>query len=60
MAPPNFRTLARLEASVFGLGETSSARNDAAYLQIEWYRVFCIVGGEGRIEKEGRVWKLGK
>lgn len=51
------RTLARLEASAFGPGETSgavlvSARNDAAYLQIEWYRVFCIVGCEGRIEKE--------
>ena len=54
---PQIRTLARLEASVFGPGETSgavlvSARNDAAYLQIEWYRVSCIVVCEGRIEKE--------
>ena len=55
--PPSFGTLGRMEASVFWPGETSgdvlvSARNDAAYLQIEWYRVFCIVVCEGRIKKE--------
>ena len=54
---PQIRTLARLEASVFGPSETSgavlvSARNDAAYLQLEWYRVSCLVVCEGRIEKE--------
>ena len=48
---------------MFGPSETSgavlvSARNDAAYLQIEWYRVPCIVVHEGRIKKE--EWTLWK